>query len=123
MNKLSSGVTLVFWKQADMDAAVQSLLTPPGEPTPEHVGDWWRHRRLRPRSHDHHVRRALHSREAPRRTASPTRPSGRRSPGTPPFPVEAPSYVPKPTVMSHAATNYAHMYDIDCGVTEQSSRR
>jgi LCP family protein required for cell wall assembly len=30
MNKLSSGVTLVFWEPEDMTAAVQSLLTPPG---------------------------------------------------------------------------------------------
>lgn len=111
MNQISSGVTLVFWKQKDMDAAVQTLLTPPG---------------AAPVVTDSSTATSA----APRTTTTEAAPSFPKdaTPSTIPnaamwkqvakmasFPIEAPAYVPDGYRLAARSKTYAYMYDIKVG--------
>ncbi len=113
INKLSGGVTFVFWEQEDMESAVNALLTPPGGEYASTDGS---------------------SSTTPSVTSTtmkaPTLPEGATPDSIPnssywkavarlaSFPIEAPAYVPKDYRMATRSKTYAYLYDIKVGDSE-----
>jgi LCP family protein required for cell wall assembly len=115
INKLSGGVTFVFWEPEDMVAAVQSMVNPPGKPVTVANGGT-----------------AVSVPPTTATTASPVVLPLGATPGSipnatvwqkvaqmAPFAIEAPAYVAEGYRIATRSRTYAYMYDIKVGDGKQ----
>jgi LCP family protein required for cell wall assembly len=115
INKMSGGVTFVFWEPEDMVAAVQSMLNPPGKPVTVANGGT-----------------AVSVAPTTATTASPVVLPVGATPGSipnatvwqkvaqmAPFAIEAPAYVAEGYRIATRSGTYAYVYDIKVGDGKQ----
>jgi LCP family protein required for cell wall assembly len=114
MNKMSSGVTFVFWEPEQMATAVYSLVTPPGfVPT---AGDGTT------ASAASTTTTTAKAPELPVGATADSVPNAavwKRVAQNAPFAVEAPAYVPKRYQISTRSKTYAYYYNIKAGGGEK----
>jgi LCP family protein required for cell wall assembly len=113
MNKLSSGVTLVFWEPEDMVAAVQSLLTPPGAATPVTVAGGATTVPVASTTTTTEKVPVLPVDATPESIPNAT--TWAKVAKNAPFAIEAPAYVAKGYRIATASKTSAYMYDIKVG--------